>query len=275
MPLRRNAPRTCRPVHRRVGGGSARPWARRWRRPAVAGARRRRVRWATNRSLGSAAAAHVRDRGAAGQGHERDPSVPLAADLRGVAADPEPLAGREHRLGAHAAGAARVPRQRQAVDRVEGGDALARHGARAGLVALEGVVLPAHVAADVDGAAGHGDAVRRVATGVVDPGRVVARAGRLPAGRRVAQRAGARAARERAGGRDHEVAAVRGEVDVAHERVERRRRSCCAPRRSGWSPTARRVAVGAAGVEHRRSARGSGRRRWRSCRPRRAASRRA
>ena len=103
------------------------------------------------------------------------------------------------------AGPAGVPRQRQPVDRVERGDALPGHRAGTGLVALEGVVQPAHVAADVDGAAGDRDAVRRVAAGVVRPGRVVAGAGGLPAGDGVAHRPAAGAAGERAGGRHHEV----------------------------------------------------------------------
>ena len=173
----------------------------------------------------------------------------LAADLGGVAADPEPLARREHRLGTHPARPAGVPRQREPVDRVEGGDARPGHGPRTGLVALEGVVEPAHVPTDVDGAPGDGHAVRRVATGVVDPRRVVARAGRLPAGDRVAERPGPGPARERARRRDDEVGAVRGEVDVAHEGVERACAGVAGPLEAVGGPRGERRR-GATGVEH-------------------------
>ena len=63
--------------------------------------------------------------------------VLVAADALGVAADPEALGGGHQREHAHAAVASRVPGQGQAVDRVEGGDALAGDRARADLVAGE------------------------------------------------------------------------------------------------------------------------------------------
>jgi hypothetical protein len=56
--------------------------------------------------------------------------VLVAADAVGVAADPEALGGGDQGEGADAAVTAGVPGQGQAVDRVEGGDALA--GDRAG-----------------------------------------------------------------------------------------------------------------------------------------------
>jgi hypothetical protein len=54
----------------------------------------------------------------------------VTADALGVAADPEALGGGHEGEDADAAVASRVPGQGQAVDRVEGGDALA--GDRAG-----------------------------------------------------------------------------------------------------------------------------------------------
>src|SRR5215213_7664077 len=161
------------------------------------------------------------DRDAAGQGHEGDLGVVLvAADAVGVAADPQALGGGHEREGANAAVAARVPGQGQAVDRVEGGDALAGDRARAGLVGGEAVVHPPLVAADVDRGPGDGHAVEGVAAGVVDPGRLLAgpRGPQLPARGGVAQAAGPVGA----GGPDHEVAAVGRDVDIAHVGVEHR-----------------------------------------------------
>src|SRR5215208_3792706 len=161
------------------------------------------------------------DRDAAGQGHEGDLGVVLvAADAVGVAADPEALGGGDEGEGAHAAVTPGVPGQGQAVDRVEGGDALAGDRARAGLVGGEAVVHPALVAADVDRGPGDGHTVEGVAAGVVDPGRLLAgpRGPQLPAGGGVAQAAGPVGA----GGPDHEVAAVGRDVDIAHVGVEHR-----------------------------------------------------
>src|SRR5215217_2686164 len=161
------------------------------------------------------------DRGAAGQGHEGDLGVVLvAADAVGVAADPEALGGGDEGEGAHAAVTPGVPGQGQAVDRVEGGDALAGDRARAGLVGGEAVVHPALVAADVDRGPGDGHAVEGVAAGVVDPGRLLAgpRGPQLPARGGVAQAAGPLGP----GGADHEVATVGADVDVTHVGVEHR-----------------------------------------------------
>ena len=179
------------------------------------------ARGAMNRSFGRVAGLTVGWGCPPVERDEGDAAVGLAGELGGVAADPQAGGGGEQGLGAGAAGAAGVPGQRQAVDRVECGDAFAGHGAGAGLVALEGVVLPAHVAADVDGLAGDCDAVGGVAAGVVGPGGLGAGAAvGLPAGGGVAHGAGAGAAAEGAGGGDGEVRAVGGEVDVAHEGVE-------------------------------------------------------
>jgi hypothetical protein len=98
----------------------------------------------------------------------------VAADALGVAADPETLGGGHEGEDAHAAVTSRVPGQGQAVDRVEGGDALAGDRAGAGLVAGEAVVHPALVATGVDRGAGDGHAVEGVAAGVVDPRRLLA-----------------------------------------------------------------------------------------------------
>ncbi len=91
-----------------------------------------------------------------------------------------------------------------------------------GLVTLVGVVLPAEVTAGVDRRPGDRDAVRRVAAGVVTPGRPlsVADGAGLPARRRVAHRVAGGAPGERTGGAHDEVRAVGREVDVTHPGVE-------------------------------------------------------
>src|SRR6185437_15939602 len=159
-----------------------------------------------------------RDRLAADLRHQGDAVADDTVDVGGVAADPEAVLGGEQRPNAGAARvAARVPGERHAVHRVEGGDAHPADGARAGGIARERVVLPALVAAGVDGGAGHGDLGDAVAAAVVRPGGQLAGAARvaLPARDRVAQDARARAAEERAGVTDDEVAAVGRPLDVA------------------------------------------------------------
>src|SRR6185437_1542657 len=121
-----------------------------------------------------------RDRLAARLRHERDAVADEAVDVGRVAADPEAVLGGQQRPNAGAARvAAGVPGERHAVHRIEGGDAHAGHGARAGGVARQGVVLPALVAARVDGGAGHGDLRDAVAADVVRPGGQLAGAARV------------------------------------------------------------------------------------------------
>src|SRR5690606_37105458 len=135
-------------------------------------------------------------------------------------ADVQALGGGEHVEDADALVAAGVPAERQAAGGVERGDALAADGALAGAVAAEGVVGPAEVAADVDGGVGDLHGVAGVAARVVDPGGLLAAAGRgaLPAGVGVAQLGRAAVG---ARGRHDEELAVGREVDVAHVGVER------------------------------------------------------
>src|SRR5215217_7874601 len=104
-------------------------------KPAVAPSKSRTVMAPSvprrNRSPGRVPTPGLGDRGAAGQGHEGDAAVVLvAADVVGVAADPEALGGGDQGEGADAAVPAGVPGQGQAVDRVEGGGALAGDRAR-------------------------------------------------------------------------------------------------------------------------------------------------
>ena len=222
--------------------------------------------------MGSVAGATAGIVRAAGQRHQGDAAVRAVADLGGVAADPQALARWRTAPGHRHRGCARVPRQRQPVDRVEGGDALARYGARARLVTLVGVVLPAHVPADVDRAAGHRhrrtSCRRRCSRSRwgrcrcwPGPQRdVVSHMVPLPAPPANAPVAA-----------HHEVRAVRGEVDVADEGVEHAGAGVVSPVVTVGGPGAT-VAV-ARWCPGPRAASGRGHRPWRSCRWRRAGTR--
>src|SRR5690606_15695686 len=129
----------------------------------------------------------------------------------GVTADPQALAGGEHVEDADTTGAAWVPGEGQAGQRIKSGDAFPGDRARSGTVGRVGVVGPAEVTPGVHRVIGDLNSVGGVTAGPVHPGRLlVGTVGDvLPAGLGVAQPLDAAVA---AGGRDDEVGPVGREV---------------------------------------------------------------
>ncbi len=125
----------------------------------------------------------------------------------------------------------------------------ARNGAATRRVTAERVVGPTHVAADVDHVAGHADLGHGVATGVVDPGRILIGGGgrELEAGPGVAQGVVVDATGVGAGGSDNEVLPVGSDVDIAHVGVEVQTAALRVAR--GRPGTQRRSIVGAGQVD--------------------------
>src|SRR6185437_3728300 len=98
--------------------------------------------------------------------------VLVVADPVGVRADPDAGRRRVDLLGAVAARVTtRIPRERNAVDRVQCGEPRTRNRTALRVVLAIRIVQPAVVTADVDGVRGDGHRVDGVGSGEVDPGR--------------------------------------------------------------------------------------------------------